>query len=146
MDQTANPIGDANIGEKLSNKQIKMVTHGWMSSADKSVIIGIKNAYLAVKDVIVIGVDWSDTAMDLLYPVVAGETGDVGTQLGQFLRAFCTRYDVSGDRIHLIGHSLGAHVMGIAASSSNVTIGRITGKVMDSIKFNILSKIIFSET
>ncbi|KAI8422299.1 hypothetical protein MSG28_006176, partial [Choristoneura fumiferana] len=78
------------------SRRIKMVTHGWMSSADKSVIVGIKNAYLAVKDVIVIGVDWSDTAMDLFYPAVAGETGDVGTQLGQFLKAFCTRYDVSG--------------------------------------------------
>ncbi|XP_063530739.1 lipoprotein lipase-like [Cydia strobilella] len=129
LDQSAEPPNDngTNIRELLSNKPVKLVTHGWKSSAEDSVVMGIKESYLKNKDVAVIGIDWSDTAKDYLYPLVAEYIGDVGAYVGQFLDAFCHLYNVSGGRLHLIGHSLGAHVMGIAASKTNVTIARITG-------------------
>ncbi|XP_047989650.1 pancreatic triacylglycerol lipase-like [Leguminivora glycinivorella] len=127
LDQSAVPSNSTDIRVLLSNKPVKLVTHGWKSSADNSVVMGIKEAYLKSKDVAVIGVDWSDTAQDYLYPLVAEYTDDVGARVGKFLEAFCRLYNVPGERLHLIGHSLGAHVMGIAASTTNVTIARITG-------------------
>ncbi|XP_061706130.1 lipoprotein lipase-like [Cydia pomonella] len=127
LDQSAEPPKGTDIRKLLSNKPVKLVTHGWKSSAENSVVMGIKESYLKNKDVAVIGIDWSDTANDYLYPLVAEYTRDVGAYVGQFLDAFCYLYNVSGERLHLIGHSLGAHVMGIAASKTKVTIGRITG-------------------
>ncbi|XP_063375006.1 pancreatic triacylglycerol lipase-like [Cydia amplana] len=128
LDQSAEPPNSTDIRELLSNKAVKLVTHGWKSSAEDSVVMGIKESYLKHKDVAVIGIDWSDTAKEYLYPLVAEYTRDVGAHVGQFLDAFCHLYNVSGKRLHLIGHSLGAHVMGIAASKTNVTIARITGR------------------
>ncbi|XP_063390298.1 pancreatic triacylglycerol lipase-like [Cydia fagiglandana] len=116
-----------NITTLLSNKPVKLVTHGWMASAEDGVVMTIKNAYLKNKDVAVIAVDWSYTANDYNYPLVARSIGDVGTRVGQFLDVFCDMYNISGDRLHLIGHSLGAHLMGITASKANVTVGRVTG-------------------
>ncbi|XP_061724916.1 phospholipase A1 2-like [Cydia pomonella] len=111
----------------LSNKQVKLVTHGWISSAEDGMVTSIKNAYLRSKDVAVIAVDWSDTANDYNYPFVAKSIRKVGAHVGQFLNVFCELYNISGDRLHLIGHSLGAHLMGIAASKTNVRVGRVTG-------------------
>lgn len=104
-----------------------MVTHGWESSADKNAVINIKNAYLATMDVNVIAVDWSPIADSALYPIVAFQTKDVGAYVGHFLDALSDRYNVHGSRVHLIGHSLGAHIMGRAASTSKLTVNRITG-------------------
>ncbi|XP_026315614.1 pancreatic triacylglycerol lipase-like isoform X2 [Hyposmocoma kahamanoa] len=127
LDSSAKPAKDSNVTDHLSKVPLKMVTHGWESSADKNAVMNIKNAYLATKDVTVIAVDWSPIAESALYPIVAYQTKDVGAYIGQFLDALSDRYNVNGNQVHLIGHSLGAHVMGRAASTSKLTVNRITG-------------------
>lgn len=127
LDSSAKPARDSNVTDRLSKIPLKIVTHGWESSADKNAVINIKNAYLRTKDVIVISVDWSSIADSALYPIVAYQTKYVGAYIGHFLDALSDRYNVDGNQIHLIGHSLGAHVMGRAASTSKLTVNRITG-------------------
>ncbi|XP_047984824.1 pancreatic triacylglycerol lipase-like [Leguminivora glycinivorella] len=127
LDGSAQPPNGTNMTGLLSNKPVKLVTHGWLSSTEGDMVKNIKDAYLKNKDVAVIAVDWSDTANDLIYPIVVQSTGKVGAHVGQFLDAFCELYNVSGKRLHLIGHSLGAHLMGVAASTTSVAVGRVTG-------------------
>ena len=122
---------DQDIAEDIfySNKPIKIITHGWRSSADTQGVINIKNAYLEAQNVNVITLDWSSTAKSILYFWVANETMTVGGQVAGFIEELNRLYNVTSDKIHLIGHSLGAHVMGIAASKINSTVYRVTGRL-----------------
>lgn len=113
----------------MSNiKCLKVITHGWRSTADHDSVKLIKDAYLSTKNCSVITIDWSETAGSILYNLVANEVKIIGEKVGLFLDALCNHYSLAGDMIHLIGHSLGAQVMGKAGSYSKVTVGRITGK------------------
>lgn len=49
------------------SKDVKLVTHGWMSNGNSSTVINIKNAYLETKDYNVIIVDWQRLARHFLY-------------------------------------------------------------------------------
>lgn len=111
----------------LSNLPLKVITHGWRSSADTAGVMSVKNAYVEAKKSIVITIDWSITAESLLYPWVANETKAIGARIATFLDNLNYRYNISGKQIHLVGHSLGAHVMGNAASKTKTRIARITG-------------------
>lgn len=109
------------------NAPVKLITHGWMSAEDRSSVMLIKNAYLKKYDYNIIGVDWSSISMNYLYPLVAKQVKYVGKSVATFLKVLSETFGVKGEQIHLIGHSLGAHVMGNAASSSGLNISRITG-------------------
>ncbi|CAH0581293.1 unnamed protein product [Chrysodeixis includens] len=111
----------------LSNLPLKVITHGWRSSADSAGVMSVKNAYLETKKSIVITVDWSITADNFLYPWVANETKAIGARIATFLDNLNYRYNISGKEMHLIGHSLGAHVMGNAGSRTKIRISRVTG-------------------
>ncbi len=96
----------------------------------------------------IIAVDWgklSGTEMNLdmalvqnleslpLYNAVVPNVPVVGRRLAEFLVFLQKNGELSGpDRVHLIGHSLGAHVSGMAGMYYNQTtgtaLGRITGK------------------
>lgn len=112
----------------IPNQPVKIITHGWRSSANNSAVLLVKNAYIDTHGFNVIGVDWSAISMSFLYPAVALETKNVGTSVGNFIDALAEKYGIKGNDVHLIGHSLGAHVMGNAASTSKLNISRITGK------------------
>ena len=87
----------------------------------------------------VILVDWRDLAFPLqfndwdsfAYDSAARNAIDIGEYLGHCLAALTDRLGVGGADIHLVGHSLGAHLMGEAGRVyANVTgqrVGRITG-------------------
>jgi len=77
----------------------------------------------------VIGVDWSSIAEDPMYPVPASLTRAVGSAIAAFLDHLVDVTGINPSDIHLIGHSLGAHVVGSCGSNFNSgTIGRITGE------------------
>lgn len=111
----------------LSDKPLKIITHGWKSSVDKYGVSNIKNAYLESQQVNVITIDWSGIADSIFYHWVANETKNIGARVATFIGELHKRHNVSGKQLHLIGHSLGAHIMGIAASRSRFRIDRITG-------------------
>lgn len=118
---------DATMEIMSSHEPLKIITHGWRSSADKEGVEDIKTAYLEAKNVNVITIDWSAIADSIFYPWVAYEAKGIGVKVAKFISALHYRYNITGKQFHLIGHSLGAHIMGIAASKSNLTVDRITG-------------------
>lgn len=119
-----------NLTVKFSKSPFKIITHGWKSSADTPSVQLIADAYLQTTSYNVITIDWSEVADNLWYPIVASNTKPMGDLVGQFLKALQKLHGVEG--IHLIGHSLGAHVMGNAAYASKLSVSRITGEFLIS--------------
>lgn len=84
-------------------------------------------AYLNVSDINIIVVDWG-TAANVNYILASYNVAMVGRLLTDFIN-FLIKEGVSADDLHLIGHSLGAHVVGIAgAYVRGGPIDTITGK------------------
>lgn len=100
----------------------KILIHGFISSVYSSGIQKIKNAYLDDGDYNVIGIDWSRLVKAPWYNAAADHTKISGSRVAQFID-FLVSTGVPLDSIHIIGHSLGAHAAGYAAS--NVKSGRI---------------------
>ncbi|KAE8751910.1 hypothetical protein FOCC_FOCC001387 [Frankliniella occidentalis] len=113
----------------------RIVTHGWRSSSDADVVQIIKSAYLEMEDCNVIGVDWSPLASSKFYPWAKSYTNPVGRRVSELVKMMVgeEKWGADGDRrrkkkkavgtdkgraklkdIHLLGHSLGAHLMGYA--------------------------------
>ncbi|KAL1117642.1 hypothetical protein AAG570_003957, partial [Ranatra chinensis] len=84
-------------------------------------------AFIELGSFNVIGVDWGLITHTAFYNVAAEQTEPVGHYVGQFIR-FLLDHGVHPGDIHLLGHSLGAHVAGFAGSSLNGTkVERISG-------------------
>lgn len=88
------------------------------------------SAYLDEKDVNVIGVDWSDISNNIFYPIPAGAADTVGEYLGSIIDDLVVKKNARYEDIHLVGHSLGAHVSGFAGNSTKRKVGRITGLIV----------------
>jgi pimeloyl-ACP methyl ester carboxylesterase len=74
----------------------------------------------------IILVDWEKGASSWWYPTAAGNTSDVGNQLGSYLRTI----GVDPNLTTLIGHSLGAHIAGFAGTNYRNATGRLLGQIV----------------
>lgn len=115
---------------------IKIFIHGWKQNGQEDFIIDMAIAYSQNKNVNFLSVDWKNLAEDPLYLSSYFAVSSVGLLTGHFL------YQVSQnvenlqansaffDNVHILGHSLGAHVAGRAAKYIKelmpVSIGHIT--------------------
>lgn len=75
-------------------------------------------------------VDWATLAANRYYYTSAKYTKVVGHQLAKFIKFLKTKLSTDMDSVHLVGHSLGAHVCGFAGKhlkKSGISIGKITG-------------------
>lgn len=86
----------------------------------------IYTAFLAVGDVNVIVVDWGVLASGSYNAAVAG-VPSVGNSLGDFLIWLRQLTGVSWNNVHLVGFSLGAHIVGNAGRRAGGLPGRVTG-------------------
>lgn len=105
-----------------------VITHGYRSSSATDWIPEMAQAITILDSTSnIILADWSDRADTLFYSSAVNNTIDVGNQLGNLLRDL----GANPDTTQLIGHSLGAHVSGIAAEVyqdlTGVEIGTIVG-------------------
>jgi len=122
-----------------SRLPIKAFTHGFSSTAidDNTAFV---NAWMNRYDkkIAVILVDWQPLALprisdwkNKVYDRAAGNSIDVGQFLGTCLAELSKSHGVDASDIHMVGHSLGAQVMGKAGDTykqiRNEKIGRITG-------------------
>ncbi|EFA00197.1 phospholipase A1 member A [Tribolium castaneum] len=112
-------------GFNFSNP-VKIIIHGFQSSIEEDIFVVNKNAYLDSGDYNVIGMDWS-VLCEFEYLSAIGGVRKAGKVLGEFL-TWLSVLGVDYNNIHLVGHSLGAHVAGIGGHEvKNGKIGRITG-------------------
>ncbi|KAK2706793.1 hypothetical protein QYM36_014733 [Artemia franciscana] len=102
-------------------KETKIFIHGYVDSPNKPIFLAIKDAYLRAGDYNVILVDWSIYAGVINYFRAARKSKLVGQLVGRFV-------DLTKlQKVHIIGHSLGAHAAGFAGKTSKRNINRITG-------------------
>lgn len=123
-------VGQLGIEDTIRPEQpFKLIIHGWTDCADSDWYDYFKNEYLSKGDYNVIMVDWSKPA-SALYPLSAVYTTDVGKYVGELIVDLHKTYNISLTNVHLIGHSLGAHISGYAGKyvkeQTGIQIGRIT--------------------
>ncbi|XP_055976302.1 pancreatic lipase-related protein 3 [Sorex fumeus] len=82
------------------------------------------NALLQVEDVNCINLDWINGSLEYLHAV--NNLRVVGAEVAYFIDVLVKKFGYSPSQVHLIGHSLGAHVAG-EAGSRTPGLGRITG-------------------
>lgn len=117
-------------GSLRNDKQYKIIIHGWTDSASAEWYKAIVEEYLKKDDIEVIGIDWKKPA-SALYPFSVKYTRDVGKYVGELLVDLHNTLGVPFENMHIIGHSLGAHISGFAAkyikSQKQGKVARITG-------------------
>ncbi|XP_047984909.1 inactive pancreatic lipase-related protein 1-like [Leguminivora glycinivorella] len=110
-----------------ASRDTKALTHGWLSSGNDTWILMQKSYFLDASDLNVIIVDWHELAREPSYVLAVLSTRYVGKRLAKVLDSLVDNYNTTGERMHLAGHSLGAHVMGYAGMFFSKDIFRITG-------------------
>jgi len=103
------------------SKPVKFVAHGWTHDGGSPINLELRDAFLAVLDVNFIAFDWGKGAAGL-YPVAAANAPLAGAFLGKVVDWLLAE-GVPVENVHIIGHSLGAHVVGIGGRS--VTRGKV---------------------
>ncbi|XP_076640545.1 phospholipase A1 isoform X2 [Colletes latitarsis] len=116
-----------------------MIVHGFLSHGQESWISNLEQSFLQWNDVNIIVVDWSTGGNTWNYYKAAVNTRVVGYQIARFLEhienATITQSNSNVNNwgpLHLVGHSLGAHICGFAAKElkkrqSKWKVERITG-------------------
>lgn len=109
------------------NKATKFIIHGYQDNTTNPWVTNMKDAILQREDANVITLDWSKGANQANYAQAVANTRVVGALLSLLMNTLDTVANGSSlARMHLIGHSLGAHVAGYAGERTLGT-GRITG-------------------
>ncbi|KYN36866.1 Pancreatic lipase-related protein 2 [Trachymyrmex septentrionalis] len=106
-------------------KPTRIITHGWKSSGTSESCILIRDAYLRISDYNVIIIDWS--AISSMSYILASRRVTVVGQYVATMIDFLVKYGMNSWETKVIGHSLGAHVVGIAAYNASSDIGYVVG-------------------
>jgi hypothetical protein len=107
-----------------STAPVKIVSHGFSSSSVGGSAGAVKSAYVsALSKVNVICVDWAPLAVAPWYDRAAANTRMVGTKTARFLEFLVDNRATTVAQLHLIGHSLGAHVLGF--TGAGLLVGRV---------------------
>ncbi|XP_063441860.1 pancreatic lipase-related protein 2-like [Mytilus trossulus] len=109
------------------SKKTVFIIHGYNDYATSTLIQDIKYELLIKDDMNVIAVNWQYGADNLIYAKSAANTRVVGAIIGELLKNLHSAGLTSYSKIHLVGHSLGAHICGIAGAIVDGRIAKITG-------------------
>ncbi|CAH2050165.1 unnamed protein product, partial [Iphiclides podalirius] len=119
----ANTIRNSNYNR---NRPLKVIVHGWNNNGNTQMNPLITSAFLAVQDANVIVVDWNRLA-NSNYNTAAAGVPNVGQHLGNFLVWLINTGGGNWNNVHLVGFSLGAHVVGNAGRTAGGRASRVTG-------------------
>ncbi|XP_060804419.1 pancreatic lipase-related protein 2-like [Amyelois transitella] len=108
------------------NHPTVVIAHGWLSNQNTGINSLIRDAYLGKGETNVIVLDWMRLAISNYVTAVRGVPA-VGQGLGQFIRYLISVTGARYEDIHLVGFSLGAHLVGNAGRELLGRVARITG-------------------
>lgn len=108
-----------------ATKKTKVIVHGFLDNGHSDWVTYAKDELLVKGDFNIIIVDWS-TGAQWPYEQAAGNVFLVGAELSHLLKHLHDHGGVNYADVHIIGHSLGAHIAGLAGHPLT-SIGRITG-------------------
>ncbi|KAG6447348.1 hypothetical protein O3G_MSEX004893 [Manduca sexta] len=109
-----------------ANRPTKVIVHGWNSNGNSEVNVMVRQAFLAAQDCNVIVVDWRSLANSNYITASNGVPG-VGQFLGNFLIWLFNNGGGNWNQLHLVGFSLGAHIVGNAGRTAGGRPIRVTG-------------------
>ncbi|KOX76288.1 Venom phospholipase A1, partial [Melipona quadrifasciata] len=107
----------------LTDRDSILYIHGFMENTEAENVRVIIRAYLDKGDVNVILLDWGDIAYHINYVYVASQVAAIGRVVAESLNQLIELIDLN--TLHVIGHSLGAHIAGKIGRFANIS--RITG-------------------
>lgn len=107
-----------------SSKPIKVLAHGWNGDGSNSMNRQLTEAFLQDGDYNVFVLDWRRLA-NRNYLTAKNGVPAVGRGLGQFL-SWLVSLGASYDNMHLVGFSLGGHLVGNAGRETGAQIRRVT--------------------
>ncbi|XP_068114431.1 inactive pancreatic lipase-related protein 1-like isoform X2 [Hyperolius riggenbachi] len=108
-----------------SNRKTIFIIHGFLETGKNQWLVDMCKALLQVSDVNCFCVDWKGGSF-APYSQVANNARVVGAEIAHFLTYLLDNYNFSLLDVHLIGHSMGAHVAAEAGGRQR-GIERITG-------------------
>ncbi|XP_025197451.1 pancreatic lipase-related protein 2-like [Melanaphis sacchari] len=108
---------------------IKILVHDWLGSFQEKEYFctDVVKAYLSAKRCNVICVDWMQFSFELMYTSAKINAKHIGYDIAKVLNILTNNMSVGSDNIHLIGHGMGAHIVGYTGKKLNGQIPRITG-------------------
>ncbi|KAK1116964.1 hypothetical protein K0M31_017117 [Melipona bicolor] len=106
----------------LTDRDSILYIHGFMENTEAENVRVIIRAYLDKGDVNVILLDWGDIAYHINYVYVASQVAAIGRVVAESLNQLIELIDLN--TLHVIGHSLGAHIAGKIGKFANIS--RIT--------------------
>nr|AFI64310.1 neutral lipase [Helicoverpa armigera] len=118
----ANSITSSNFN---ANHPTVVIAHGWLSNQNTDINPTIRDAYLNKAETNVIVLDWRRLALSDYYTAARGVPA-VGRGLGQFLAFLNSVTRQPFTSMHLVGFSLGAHLVGNAGRELGGRAARIT--------------------
>lgn len=107
----------------IDDVPIKVLIHGYIASRYHASIEPIKKAYLSAGNVNLMIVDWSQASYQM-YEVSRKLTSQVALRIAQILNGFLQANNIDSGLVHVIGHSLGAHIAGNVGRSMKSRVGR----------------------
>ncbi|EFA11061.1 phospholipase A1 [Tribolium castaneum] len=102
------------------------VAHGWNNNRNSAVNTHIRQTIFTHHDVNLFIVDWSGPA-NKFYLTAKNSVVPVGEYVGDFITKIQNAYGLDGSKFVLIGHSLGAHVVGSAGATAQGKLAHIIG-------------------
>lgn len=108
---------------------IKVLVHGWLGNTEEkeSLCMYNVNSYLKVGEYNVICVDWKQYSTDLSYAVARARAKHIARDIAKVLTRITYDLTIGVETMHLIGHSMGAHIVGFVGKNLVDRIPRITG-------------------
>ncbi|XP_065094598.1 pancreatic lipase-related protein 2 [Ochlerotatus camptorhynchus] len=113
------------LSEFDAQKQLKVIVHGWNANRHQLALTPVQNAYLSQNKHNILAADWANIASKP-YPIARELTRALGYRIGSILSTFVANMNISYDRVHVIGHSLGAHIAGNIGKYFGGKLSRIT--------------------
>ena len=119
-------IDTLNNSKFIPNAKTIFIIHGFIQNGKKVWVNLMKDALLKYDNSNIIIVDWS-SGNKFPYTQAAANTQVIGAFIGNLINFYIQKGFINPDDVHLIGHSLGAHVAGYAGERITPKIARITG-------------------
>ncbi|XP_012873117.1 PREDICTED: pancreatic lipase-related protein 2-like isoform X2 [Dipodomys ordii] len=108
------------------NRMTRFIIHGFLDKGGKKWLSDMCKNMFKVEQVNCICVDWRRGSQIPSYPQAVYNTQVVGAEIALLVQVL-TGMGYNPEDVHLIGHSLGAHVAAEAGKRLNGSLGRITG-------------------
>ncbi|XP_001608012.1 phospholipase A1-like [Nasonia vitripennis] len=107
------------------SQPLKVVVHGWRNNHTSDIGTLLRKAFLDHGSFNVLSVDWGKIAYEN-YLYAANRVSAVGALVGEMIDFLV---DMGSDprNISVVGHSLGAHVAGLAALQADANISHVVG-------------------